>query len=473
QVLSEEDIDDLGKDLIDKGYIYVKQDEITRECDDPSKMRGEYCICRDGAKKPYLKIRFKRGVYPCTIVGKDSKGNLAVVTVAGKSGEEGITFEGAQRKLRELGIESAVMLDSGADAIMNIKGNMVIPSCSDRKRFLSLLIFAKKKARETVKTAKDIVGNLVVLSRRAEKEADTKAAARNQCAATSEKKLIIGIETGWIPGYGENGMQYNELFGLINSIKELEAKLRGAGIKNLELVCANGDELADKLSEAVGGTVTGNLENIIVLASKKTLERPKFRELRSTDSKMKAFFGIIDTRKIRRYYGGIEEEDFSGMPNSIDPETFFKMLRKNGYIDKNDFLTGKTESMIENLRGYLNGLDKIDKAGLQESGGVEDVSSKLYNILMGILEEKNTSIDSDTQCEIEIFRMLSITLGLAVEGRKINDYLGEDIIARDGNGRAEYNRQLRKVVFLPEAKPVKCGNLREKYKTESAALEAA
>ncbi|MFA6141912.1 MAG: glycosyltransferase [Candidatus Omnitrophota bacterium] len=150
--LSEDQIEELRTGLTEKGYKPAKSDADVAY--------GTYYI-----SKGLIKIGFMRGINPHNICGIDADGNLVFsMVVAGKSNKVGITFKEAQSELENMGVVSAIALDSGGDAMMNIGGNFVVPSFMGRDRLTSLLIFGKSSQPQPKSPALPAARNILAMS---------------------------------------------------------------------------------------------------------------------------------------------------------------------------------------------------------------------------------------------------------------------------------------------------------------------
>ena len=141
-----EELETGWKGLQEKGYKpAASMDEVNVE--------GEYFIDRQNNT---ITIRFLRGINPHNICGIDKDGNLVSIVVAGRSGWRGITFVETQSRLKEMGINDAIVFDNGADVMMNVSGYYPIPSFTGRDRLLSILVFARPAvASKNVETSRD------------------------------------------------------------------------------------------------------------------------------------------------------------------------------------------------------------------------------------------------------------------------------------------------------------------------------
>lgn len=132
------------------------------------------------------------------------------------------------------------------------------------------------------------VGALIVLARRAQGE---------------NQKLIIGLETDWIPGMkAENSWSWQRqaITALMQEIYSIGEALRSMGLDNVEIVRGSGDQLADSLKKAVDDGVS--MRNIVVMASKDTIMSDEFKAFRNAKEKDKPFLTGINPEKLIKLY---------------------------------------------------------------------------------------------------------------------------------------------------------------------------
>ncbi len=145
-----------------------------------------------------------------------------------------------------------------------------------------------------------LVGALIVLARKAQRDG---------------QKLIIGLETGNLPGINEHvpDPEYAALQLLLQQIRGMGGELRRLGLNNLEIVCASGDLLAQSIKAKIGGLrestgVETNLSNVVVFASRQTIDLTAFNSFRSTPENKRAFLAGVDFSDITRYYQENKEQ---------------------------------------------------------------------------------------------------------------------------------------------------------------------
>jgi hypothetical protein len=141
--------------------------------------------------------------------------------------------------------------------------------------------------------AEGLVSSVILLARKAQREG---------------QKLIIGLETDWIPGFEKGKLQHNALNPLVNEIKALQEKLKDLGLNNVMMVHRSGDALANELLTQAEETST-KLSNVVVLASSETINSETFSELRSTETEQRAFLAGVDAAQLAEFYSK-NKEDF-------------------------------------------------------------------------------------------------------------------------------------------------------------------
>ncbi|MEA3489997.1 MAG: hypothetical protein U9R44_06650 [Candidatus Omnitrophota bacterium] len=109
-----------------------------------------------------------------------------------------------------------------------------------------------------------------------------------QAVKETGKKMVIAVETGWVPETQKAFIQ-----GLVQELDKLERK------GTVRIVRGSADELAGKLLDVVKEEKTP-LKNIIVLADKKTIIRKEFAPIRARDDSDtdKAFIVGVDAEKL-------------------------------------------------------------------------------------------------------------------------------------------------------------------------------
>jgi chromosome segregation ATPase len=118
-------------------------------------------------------------------------------------------------------------------------------------------------------------------------------------AKRSGTKLVIGIETGWIPGYENGKFQYGAINPLVREIEKLGRVFRSMGLDNVVILHSDGDVLVD---EILNETDSDRLSEVVVLASTETIRSSNFDVLRSSKDRIKAFLAEVDPTALREYY---------------------------------------------------------------------------------------------------------------------------------------------------------------------------
>lgn len=133
--------------------------------------------------------------------------------------------------------------------------------------------------------AEGIVSSLIALARQAKKDG---------------QKLIIGLETGWMPGYGRKGsFQHDAMNPLMKEILRAADTLRSMGLDNVEIIDDKDAALAEKLLDRAEKTHT-KLTNVVVIASQESINSRAFKRLKSTAGEQRAFLAAIDPTELRK-----------------------------------------------------------------------------------------------------------------------------------------------------------------------------
>ena len=136
------------------------------------------------------------------------------------------------------------------------------------------------------------VGSLIVLARKAKREG---------------QKLIIGLETDWIPGIdNRNSLQRSAINALIKEIDSIGEALRSMGLDNVEVIRKSGGQLAGAILNEAGKTHT-KLHNIVVMASPSTIDSESFAALRNADESDRPFLSGIDPTELIKLYAQFGE----------------------------------------------------------------------------------------------------------------------------------------------------------------------
>lgn len=127
-----------------------------------------------------------------------------------------------------------------------------------------------------------MIASLIVMARRAKREG---------------QNLIVGFETGWIPGYEKDALQQNALNPLVKGLDSLGKILKSMGLDNVILVHTESINLAKDVLVKARETDT-RLSNIVVLGAQKTIDSSRFDDLRSDEDEKRAFLAGINPEKL-------------------------------------------------------------------------------------------------------------------------------------------------------------------------------
>ena len=136
--------------------------------------------------------------------------------------------------------------------------------------------------------ADGIVAAIIALARKARK---------------ADQKLILGLETRWIPDIDErgHGSQHDAINLLLKEIRSIGDTLKGIGLDNVEVVEGDSRSLAGSLLAKAKKTKT-DLSNVVVLASSAAVDSESFNKLRSTATEKRAFLAGVDASEIAQFY---------------------------------------------------------------------------------------------------------------------------------------------------------------------------
>jgi hypothetical protein len=137
--------------------------------------------------------------------------------------------------------------------------------------------------------ADSIIASIIIMARKARREGTG---------------LILGLETGWIPGNERGCLQHGAINPLIREIEGLGKVFRAMGLENVIIVHAEGDVLAE---EILARADNEKLSEVIVLASVDTISSAKFDPIRSSRDNVKAFMAGVDPSALQEYYNSTAE----------------------------------------------------------------------------------------------------------------------------------------------------------------------
>lgn len=136
------------------------------------------------------------------------------------------------------------------------------------------------------------VASIIVLARKANRE---------------NQKLIIGLETEWIPAIRERGSyQQQAIMSLMREIDDLQTKLRKLGLDNVEILHKGSEDLAGAVSRIAEDTHT-DMHNIVVIASQETINSESFTPFRAADVKNRPFLAGVNPAKLLERYEKCKE----------------------------------------------------------------------------------------------------------------------------------------------------------------------
>ena len=136
------------------------------------------------------------------------------------------------------------------------------------------------------------VAALIVLARKAKRE---------------NQKLIIGLETDWIPGLNvKNSLQSQAIAALMKEIGSIGEALESMGLDNVEIIRGSGDSLAGAVMQRAEDSCT-DMYNVIIMASKDTVYSDNFKVFRDAGDGNRPFLTSIDPKKLSESYARFGE----------------------------------------------------------------------------------------------------------------------------------------------------------------------
>jgi len=121
------------------------------------------------------------------------------------------------------------------------------------------------------------------------------------------EKIIIGLETDWIPGMDEKGYgtQHDAMTPLVREIENIGSHLKALGLGNIEIIHTTANELKDAVLSRAQETNT-HMSNIIILGSSATIgpliEENVFMRRSAQGVEERAFLAEVDTTNIMKAY---------------------------------------------------------------------------------------------------------------------------------------------------------------------------
>ncbi len=136
------------------------------------------------------------------------------------------------------------------------------------------------------------IASLIVLARKAQRE---------------NQRLIIGIETDWIPGTCDKGrLQRDAISPLIRAIEDIGRSLRDMGINNVSILHESADALAGAMLKEAEATVT-SMKNMVAMASTDTINSEGFKVFRDADDNNRPFLAGINATELVKAYAEFGE----------------------------------------------------------------------------------------------------------------------------------------------------------------------
>jgi hypothetical protein len=132
-LLNDPDVKNELKNLLIEALRRADYRESTRVKDEM--LWGEYKFIGDK-----LFIKLKEGIYPHTLIGIKGNEEVILYAIDGLSGRLGATYNQLQKLLKKDGIEEALLIANGGDALLGVDGQIVLNSPEGRDRFTSLLV---------------------------------------------------------------------------------------------------------------------------------------------------------------------------------------------------------------------------------------------------------------------------------------------------------------------------------------------
>lgn len=261
-----------------------------------------------------ISIRLKENGYPFHIVGVTKDGRAKEIAIESGYGENGISIREAAALAEREGLEKAGIIDQGTTVRLEVGGKTFAAQTHDKddaqgSRASSVIVYTHERDGSKNRVSADVawlkrawpdamkedeefdaegvIGSITALALKAKREG---------------QKLIIGLETGWIPGMHEKGgLQQQAMKPLLTEITLLEGRFRALGIDNVVVIHESGEALAGAIEKRAVETGTG-LSHVVVFASKKTVESASFASFRNAEEKMRPFLAEVDPAEIERWY---------------------------------------------------------------------------------------------------------------------------------------------------------------------------
>ncbi|MFH1846978.1 MAG: hypothetical protein ABH869_05420 [Candidatus Omnitrophota bacterium] len=190
-------------------------------------------------------------------------------------------------KTEKISVCDKVMAPLMLEALNN-EVNMVEKAKSEGETFSAEVESAVLDIKNNIDKfeAGSLIANIIILARKARR---------------GGQKLILGLETDWIPGYEDDGSyQHNAINPLINKIRDLQIELRKMGLDIIIIDCKGEDLASAVLKEAEDSEV--DLSNVVVMASKDTIYSKAFKPLLNVANAKKPFLAVIDPAELLEAY---------------------------------------------------------------------------------------------------------------------------------------------------------------------------
>ncbi len=133
------------------------------------------------------------------------------------------------------------------------------------------------------------------------------AIVKARSAKRMDQRIVIGLDTSWIPGMGKGDLQHNLMAPFLRELAGLENILRKLGFKNVKVVLSEGDSLAGEVLDAMkseqgSGMKDTTFGNVIILADKSVVEAESFAVIRDGKGYERPFIAGIDATQLRAQY---------------------------------------------------------------------------------------------------------------------------------------------------------------------------
>jgi hypothetical protein len=121
-------------------------------------------------------------------------------------------------------------------------------------------------------------------------------------AKRENQKLIIGLETDWIPAIKDRrSLQSAAIAGLMKEIESIGETLASMGLDNVLVIKGSPESLAREVALAAEGSKT-EMDNVLIMASKSTIYSADFEHFKRADIGKRPFLVGIDPSELIRSY---------------------------------------------------------------------------------------------------------------------------------------------------------------------------